>query len=189
MKEEDLRHDERVVVSNWQFIDGVDGSQLAKKSGRVTRKGRGKVHVSWTAGQTRVSREFSFGKSLQKGLVDIWGMVGCCLAHEKALATIAQKQLGPTLILESDAILSVTATEFQKMVHASLNAAPKQWLTVRLGCLTGGPAKSKRACEISRRRQEVFLAYSRALLSSTRVFDFNCSSAITPGKIGQRADA
>ena len=89
---------------------------------------------------------FSFGKSLQKGLVDIWGMVGCCLAHEKALATIAQKQLGPTLILESDAILSVTATEFQKMVHASLNAAPKQWLTVQLGCLTGEPAKSKRAC-------------------------------------------
>lgn len=43
----------RTGASNWQFIDGVGGNQLAKKSGRVTRKGRGKVHVSWTAGETR----------------------------------------------------------------------------------------------------------------------------------------
>lgn len=136
----------RIGASNWQFIDGVGGNQLAKKSGRVTRKGRGNVHVSWAAGETRVSREFSLGKSLQKGLVDIWGMVGCCLAHEKALATIAQKQLGPTLILESDATLSVTAAEFQKMVHAFLSAALKQWLTIQLGCQTAGLAKSKRAC-------------------------------------------
>ena len=71
---------------------------------------------------------------------------GCCLAHEKALATIAQKQLGPTLILESDATLSVTATEFQKMVDAFLSAALKQWLTIQLGCQTARLAKSKRAC-------------------------------------------
>ena len=67
----------RTGASNWQFIDGVGGNQLAKKSGRVTRKGRGKVHVSWAAGETRVSREFSLGKSLQKGLVDIWWVLPC----------------------------------------------------------------------------------------------------------------
>ena len=138
------------------------------------------------AGETRASREFSLGKSLQKGLVDIWGLVGCCLAHEKALATIAQKQLGPTLILESDATLSVTATEFQKMVHVFLSAALKQWLTIQLGCQTAGLATSKRACvRCLDADKEVYIAYSRALLSSTRVFDFSCGSAITPERLGR----
>lgn len=50
---------------------------------------------------------------------------------------MAHKQLG-------HAILSVTAQEFQKMAHVLLSAAPKQWLTVQLGCQTGGPAKSFR---------------------------------------------
>jgi len=50
---------------------------------------------------------------------------------------MAHKQLG-------HAILSVTAQEFQKMVHVFLSAAPKQWLTVQLGCQTTGPAKSFR---------------------------------------------
>ena len=50
---------------------------------------------------------------------------------------MAHKQLG-------HAILSVTAQEFQKMVHVFLSAAPKQWLTVQLGCQTAGPAKSFR---------------------------------------------
>ena len=137
-------------TSNWRFklaIHRRSGRKSACKEIRQSytqRPWQGSCIMGcwWT----RVSRELSLGKSLQKGLVDIWGMVGCCLAHEKALATIAQKQLGPTLILESDATLSVTAAEFQKMVHAFLSAALKQWLTIQLGCQTAGLAKSKRAC-------------------------------------------
>lgn len=53
-KEDDLRYDERGVRCKLA-IHRRSGrnSACAKKSGRVTRKGRGKVHVSWTAGETR----------------------------------------------------------------------------------------------------------------------------------------
>lgn len=53
-KEDDLRYDERGVRCKLA-IHRRSGRNSAckKKSGRVTRKGRGKVHVSWTAGETR----------------------------------------------------------------------------------------------------------------------------------------
>lgn len=78
---------------------------------------------------------------------------------------MAHKQLG-------HAILSVTAQEFQKMVHVFLSAAPKQWLTVQLGCQTAGPAKSFRFPEISaenfRKRKTIEKNRSKILVQKIR---------------------
>lgn len=111
----------------------------------VTRTAGGVVHVSWTDGGERISRRFSFGRSLQRGLINIWGMVGCCLSHARAMQTIRDKKLGITMILESDDVLDVGAAEFRKIMQTALNALPSNWLTFQLGCRAVGIAKSKRA--------------------------------------------
>ena len=136
---------QEINAKNWEFVDGIDGKKLEKKSGRVTRKSGGVVHVSWTDGGERISRHFSFGRSLERGLINIWGMVGCCLSHARAMQTIRDKKLGITMILESDAVLAVGAAEFRKIMQTALNALPSNWLTLQLGCRPVGVAKSKRA--------------------------------------------
>ena len=137
---------QEINAKNWGFVDGIDGKKLEKKSGNtVTRKAGGVVHVSWTDGGERISRHFSFGRSLQRGLINIWGMVSCCLSHARAMQTIRDKKLGITMILESDDVLDVGAAEFRKIMQTALNALPSNWLTFQLGCRAVGIAKSKRA--------------------------------------------
>ena len=68
---------QEINAKNWEFVDGIDGKKLEKKSGRVTRKAGGVVHVSWTdGGDVRRGRALGHGLGLGR-----FSMVGGSLSH------------------------------------------------------------------------------------------------------------
>ena len=64
---------QEINAKNWEFVDGIDGKKLEKKSGRVTRKAGGVVHVSWTDGGD-VRRGRALGHSLGLGRFSMVGL-------------------------------------------------------------------------------------------------------------------
>ena len=138
-----------INADNVQWIDGINGHALKKCAGRLrTVDDKGHLRLSWTdtATKQRCVRHLHFGKCYSVGLVEPWGMAGCCMSHALALEAGLTANQDYFLVLENDCSTDVPQL-FWQILKKAVDGMPEGWTVLQLGVDSAGPAPlSRRAC-------------------------------------------
>ena len=138
-----------IKADNVHWIAGINGRALKDCAGRLrTVDDGGHVRLSWTdkATNQRCIRHFHFGKCYSVGLVEPWGMGGCCMSHTLALQAGLAANRDYFLVLENDCSTDVPLLFWQTLKEA-VDGMPEGWTVLQLGADSAGPAAlSRRVC-------------------------------------------
>ena len=136
------------------WLDATDGNAMAKRSGTVKSLGGGKARLSCSSvsGQDRETYLVRHGKAFQQRPINSWGMLGATLSHQRAVELAREHLSNGTydacLIMEDDCTVSgklgsCLSDAMTEAIERLTDHRPG-WLTLQLGSLAIGKAKSKR---------------------------------------------
>ena len=186
-------------IPNYKFISAVDGSILQGRAGIHRHLKRGVVRISYTSatGDDRIVHRMRYGNSWAKGLVNIFGVLGCTLSHKLAVARaqeLIEDGASAALILEDDAMLNEQhggLNDVYKYIQNILKVASSvnaSWQVIQLGTVAAGPAMSRRKKIRTLKHSSLHLSHRDYLAHGYLVSASGCAALLERYEAGYTSD-